>query len=407
MDHPTRPVRRLARRVVAGLTVAVVVVVGLSACTDDPEPVAVGEGPAPTADACSPDELPDPVPTPSDAAADDGAADDGPADDGSADAADAGTTVTLVTHDSFATSDGIFDTFTDETGISVDVVSAGDAGAMVSQSILTAGDPVADVMFGIDTTFLCRGERAGLFVPYRPAGLDAVADDVQQQVDDLATPIDVGDVCLNYSKAVYPTAADAPRSLAELTDPRFRDAFVTENPETSSPGLAFLLATIAEFGEDGWEDWWADLRDNGVEVTSGWSEAYDDSFGAGSGDRSIVTSYATSPVADVLYSDPARDEPAIGVVPDACFRQVEYAGVLRGTEHPEAAARLVDFLLSTTFQEDVPLTMFVAPVNPDARVPEVFSANTAAVEHPLTLSPAEIEAGRDAWTDRWTEIVLR
>jgi thiamine transport system substrate-binding protein len=382
--------RHLRRAVAAAAALALLG--GLTACTDDPEPAAVGESGTtePDAHACRPETLPEPI----DPAA-------------VADADLDGTTVTLATHDSFAVSDGLFDAFTEETGIEVELVSTGDAGAMVSQAILTAGDPVADVMFGIDTTFLCRGTEAGLFVPYAPEALADVPDELEIATDDLATPIDVGDVCLNYSKATFPDAADAPRSLDDLTDPAFVDAFVTENPETSSPGLAFLLATIAEYGADGWEDYWADLRDNGVEVTAGWEEAYNGSFGAGTGERSIVTSYASSPVADVVYSDPPRDEPAIGVVADACFRQVELAGVLRGTDEPEAAARLVDFLLSPTFQEDIPLNMFVTPVNETAEVPAEYTAHSTEVDEPLTLTPAAIEAGRDGWTERWTEIVLR
>lgn len=392
--HPfcSSSVRRgRARAALVGLAL----VAGLVACTDDPETPTVATGssdPEAAAEACAPEELPEAV-TPEAAAAADVE----------------GTTVTLATHDSFAVSDGLFDAFTAETGVEVEVVPSGDAGTMVSQAILTAGDPVADVMYGIDTTFLCRGEAAGLFVPYRPAALDEVPEDLQIATDDLATPIDVGDVCLNYSKSDFPDAADAPQSLDDLRDPAFADAFVTENPETSSPGLAFLLATIAEYGDDGWEDYWTAVRDNGVEVTSGWEEAFEGSFGSGSGDgdRSIVTSYASSPAVDVIYSDPPREESNIGVVADACFRQVELAGVLRGTDHPEAAALLVDFLLSPTFQEDVPLNMFVEPVLPSATVPEEFSAHTVEVADPLTLTPAEIEAGRDAWTERWTEIVLR
>ncbi len=359
----------------------------LVACTDDAEPIA-RPGEASEAD-CAPATLPDPI---SAAAVD------------TTDTTD--TTVKLVTHDSFAVSDGIFDPFTEDTGITVELLASGDAGSMVSQSILTAGKPVADVMFGIDTTFLCRGTKAGLFVPFRPAALDDVDVALQGAPDSLATPIDVGDVCLNYAKAHYDDDM-APAGLDDLTGPAFRDQFVTENPETSSPGLAFLLATIATYGEDGWENYWRDLRENGLKVDSGWEEAYNGSFGAGSGERSIVTSYATSPVADVLFADPPRSEPAIGVVADACFRQVEYAGILRGTEHPEAAAKLVAFLLSPTFQADIPLNMFVEPVNDQTEIPAAFEANRVPIENPLTLSPAEIEAGRDRWTERWTQIVLR
>ena len=164
---------------------------------------------------------------------------------------------------------------------------------------------------------------------------------------------------------------------------------------------------VSRYGADGWQDYWERLRANGVEITSGWEEAYNEAFGAGSGDRSIVTSYATSPVADVVYSDPPRTEPAIGVVTDACFRQVEFAGVLRGTEKPEAAALLVDFLLSPEFQADIPLNMFVEPVNRRVELPAEFEANRVPVDDPLTMTPAEIEAGRDAWTEAWTRTVLR
>lgn len=400
--RPSRPstsvaaVRRRRRPLLVALLVTTVAIALLAGCTDDPDP---STGPDPSgastdatnrADACAPDDLPDAITAAEVAEAD-----------------TEGTTVTLVTHDSFAVSDGLFDDFTAETGINVELLSSGDAGTVVSQSILTAGDPVADVLFGIDTTFLCRGTKAGVFTPYAPAALADVPDTYELDADHLVTPIDVGDVCLNYSKAAFPDEADAPATLADLTDDAYADAFVTENPETSSPGFAFLLATIATYGEDGWERYWEDLRANGVQVDAGWEEAYNESFGAGSGERSIVTSYATSPVADVLYSDPPRTEAAIGVVADACFRQVEFAGILRGTDVPEAAAELVDFLLSPRFQEDVPLNMFVEPVNEQARLPEVFEANRTVIDEPLSLSPAEIEAGRDRWTQRWTEIVLR
>lgn len=378
--------RPLSFLLVAALGVGV-----LAGCTDDPDPSATTTTAPANAEApCRPDELPDAI---------------DPADVAAADVD--GTTVTLVTHDSFATSDGIFDEFTEQTGITVELLQTGDAGTLVSQSILTAGKPVADVLFGIDTTFLCRGTRAGLFTPYAPKALADVDDDLEQDPDHLVTPIDVGDVCLNYSKAAYPDPADAPQGLDDLADERFADRFVTENPESSSPGLAFLLATIAEYGPDGWQDYWKRLRANGVEVTSGWEEAYEGSFGAGSGKRSVVTSYATSPVADVVYADPPRSEPAIGVVTDACFRQVEFAGVLRGTDHPEAAALLVDFLLSPTFQADIPLNMFVEPATGQVELPAEFEAHRVPIDAPLTMDPAEIEAGRDAWTEAWTRTVLR
>jgi thiamine transport system substrate-binding protein len=316
-----------------------------------------------------------------------------------------GTSLTLLTHDSFAVTPEVFEQFTAATGIKVTVLQSGDAGQVVSQAVLTAGKPVADVLFGIDNTLLCRGVTAGVFAPYTAPGLADVADAYELDPTHAVTPIDVGDVCLNYAKSAY--ASSPPQTLDDLTTPQFKNAFVTQNPETSSPGMAFLLATIAKYGEAGFEDYWKKLRANGLEVTSGWTEAYNESFGAGKGPRSVVTSYATSPAADMMFADPPISSPTIGVVEDSCFRQVEFAGVLAGTKHPAAAAKLIDFMLSTAFQEDIPANMFVFPVNNKATLPPVFASTVSLVERPLTLSPAHIEAQRDDWTARWTKAVLR
>ncbi len=316
----------------------------------------------------------------------------------------AGTTVRLLTHDSFTVSDGLFNTFTNETGIEVEVVQAGDAGELVSRALFNAGEPEADVLFGIDTTFLQRGLDGDIFRPYQSPGLESVPDELELDDQHRVTPIDVGDVCVNYWTD---GVATAPTSLDDLTDPAVASSFVTQDPETSSPGFAFLLATIARYGEDGWEDYWQQLADGGVTVTSGWTEAYYGEFQAGGGDKALVTSYAGSPVAEVLFADPPVDTPPTGVLVDSCFRQVEFAGVLAGTEQPDAGALLIDFMLSETFQADIPLNMFVAPANADVPLPDSYAAHAATVEDPLILDPADIEANRSEWTQRWAEIVLR
>lgn len=314
----------------------------------------------------------------------------------------AAVTITLVTHESFVVSDGVFDTFTADTGVTVEVISAGDAGEIVSRAVLTAGAPEGDVMFGIDNTFLQRGLDADLFVAYESPALSDVPDELELDAEHRVTPIDVSDVCINY----WTDQLDGPppASLEDLT--QYADTFVTMNPESSSPGFAFLLATIAELGEDGWEAYWQELVDGGLRVTSGWSDAYYGDFIAGGGDAAIVTSYASSPPAEVIFADPPIDSPPTGVLTDSCFRQIEFAGILAGTEHLNEAAALVDFMLSPTFQADVPLNMFVYPANETVELPEVFVEFGPLTDDPITLTPAEIEAGRLDWTQRWSEIVL-
>ncbi len=326
---------------------------------------------------------------------------DTPAVDASGDAS--GTTITLATHDSFALSEGTLAAFTEQTGITVEQVAVGDAGQLVSQSILTQDNPTADVLFGIDNSFLCRGLEAGLFLPYSSPALASVDDALELDPQHRVTPIDYGDVCVNYWSDSL--AGDVPTSLDDLIDPVNADQFVTMNPETSSPGFAFLLATIAKYGEDGWEDYWTTLMNNGASITSGWNDAYYGEFIAGGGDRSIVTSYASSPPAEFLFADPPVDAPPTGVLQDSCFRQIEFAGILAGTENPGAAAQLIDFMLSTTYQEDVPLNMFVYPANSDAELPEAFVEWGPLVDNALSIDPATIEANRDDWTERWNTIV--
>lgn len=318
-------------------------------------------------------------------------------------ACDEPTTITLVTYDSFVVSEGVLELFTAETCIEVEQVAAGDAGQLVSAAILTKDNPTADVMFGIDNTFLQRGLDADLFAAYESPLLSTVDAALQLDPEHRVTPIDYSDVCVNYWIDQLP--GDEPATLDDLIDPANAGQFVTMNPETSSPGFAFLLATITRYGDD-WEAYWEQLVENGLSVTAGWSDAYYGEYVAGGGPRAIVTSYASSPPAEVIFADPPVDTAPSAVLFDSCFRQVEFAGVLAGTEHPDEAQQLIDFMLSPTFQEDIPLNMFVYPANGEAELPEAFVEFGQLAENPASLTPQEIEANREAWTERWVEIVL-
>jgi thiamine transport system substrate-binding protein len=316
------------------------------------------------------------------------------------------TTVRLLTHSSFLVSDAVVEEFTAETGYELEIIQGEDAGSVLNQAILTAGNPVADVLFGVDTTFLSRALDADLFVPYRSPAADGLLPGFD--ADPRVTPIDFGDVCINYDRAAF-NGRTPPESLDDLLDPEYRDMLVVENPATSSPGLAFLLATVARYGDEGPDDWrafWAALRDNGVAVAPGWEEAYYGRFSATGGDRPMVVSYASSPPAAVIYSETPLDEAPTAVLTDGCFRQVEYAGILQGAENEEGAAALVDFMLSETFQEDMPLNMFVFPAVAGAELPPEFVEFTVVPSDPETLDPAAITANRERWIEEWVEIVL-
>ncbi len=319
--------------------------------------------------------------------------------------------VTLQAHDSFALSEGMLERFTEQTGVTVRLLLGGDAGTVVNQAILAGDRPLADVLFGVDSTFLSRALDAGIFEPYRPPVLADVPDALELDPEGRVTPIDYGDVCVNLDLSAFGGEGQPPlpRTLADLTRPEYRGMLVVEDPGTSSPGLAFLLATIAAFGEDGWQDYWTALRANEVEVASDWSDAYFGRFsgGANEGDNPMVVSYASSPVAEVIYADPRPATAPTGVLGDGCFRQVEFAGVLRGTDAPAEARALIDFLLSPEVQADIPLNMFVSPARSSADVPADYAAFAATPDAPLSLDPAAIQANREAWIEAWTQLVLR
>lgn len=324
------------------------------------------------------------------------------------------TVLTVVTHDSFNVSENVLDAFQKESGITVQILKNGDAGAMVNQSILSKANPLGDVLYGIDNTFLGRGLDADIFEPYVSPLAKTIPDEFSLDSKNRVTPVDYGDVCLNYDvKYFADKQITLPQSLSELIKPEYKGLLVVENPASSSPGLAFLLATISQFGTKGdynYLNYWHDLVMNDVLVSDSWNDAYYTQFSAssGKGPRPLVVSYASSPPAEIYFSDPQPESAPTGsIVADGmCFRQIEFVGILKGTKNLEAAQKFVDFMLSKSFQEDMPLQMFVFPVIPDASLPDVFTKYAVIPEKSETLDFAEINANRESWLQAWTETVL-
>jgi thiamine transport system substrate-binding protein len=319
--------------------------------------------------------------------------------------------IVLVTHDSFVIPDDLKRTFQRRTGRRLRILQTGDAGETLTKALLTTGNPQGDVLFGIDSNLLSRALAADLLVPYSSPRLARVQKRFVLDPQHRALPVDHGEVCVNYDRAFFEALDVAPpRSLDDLVERPYDGLLVVENPATSTPGLAFLLATIAKYGEDGWQDYWRRLRENDVLVVDGWEEAYNVRFSgsaASRGDRPLVVSYASSPPAEVIFRTPRPRQAPTGVIEDSCFRQVEFVGILRGTENEEGARQLIDFMLSPRFQEEVPLSMFVFPVISGARLPPEFRRHAVVPDNPLELPPKKIEANRDRWVKEWTSLVLR
>ncbi len=323
---------------------------------------------------------------------------------GSGDSGDSGTQrVVLVTHDSFAAPKELLDRFEKESGITVDVRKVGDAGALTNQLVLTKDDPIGDLAYGVDNTFASRALGEDVFAEYRSP--DADKGPQRYQVDDSGrlTAVDVGDVCVNIDPAALAAKGlPEPKTYADLTKREYRNMLVVENPATSSPGLAFLLGTVAAL-DDGWREYWLALKGNGMQVVSGWEEAYTQAFSgsSGKGPRPIVVSYASSPSAEVGDDGKPRTKALL----DTCFRQVEYAGVLTGAKNADGAKKVLDFLLSEKFQAAVPDQMYVYPAREGVALPDAWQQAAPLPTSPATMPAAEITRNRERWIDEWRSLV--
>lgn len=309
------------------------------------------------------------------------------------------TSITVITHDSFALDRATIEQFSLETGLKVDFIAPGDVGTVVNQLVLTKDAPLADVVFGIDNTFASRAISAGVLAGYEAPGLPDAARELGAEVRPELTPIDYGDVCLNADTQWFKDRRLAvPQTLEDLLKPDYANLLVVPNPATSSPGLAFLVATIGAKGDPGYLAYWQQLKANGVKVVKGWTEAYTVEFSGstGKGKRPLVLSYASSPA----Y------EPATEVLTRTCFRQVEYAGVIAGARNPEGARKFIDFLLSTKVQAQIPEQMYMHPVDPGVELPPAWREHAAEVADPIDVPATVISANRDAWIKAWTAAVI-
>lgn len=308
-------------------------------------------------------------------------------------------TLTVVTHDSFNLPQALKDKFAAENGYQVKYIAPGDAGTVVNQLVLSKNSPIGDVVYGIDNTFAARAISEGVIADYTSAALPAGASTLSTGVADKLTPIDYGDVCINADTKWFAAKKLAvPQTFDDLTKPEYRNLLVISNPATSSPGLAFLMATVAAKGDPGYLEYGKALKANGMKVVSGWSDAYDVQFSGskGKGSRPLVLSYGSSPAF----------EPATQALTKTCFRQVEYAGVINGAQNAVGARKFIDFMLSQQVQSQIPEQMYMYPADPSVKLPADWETYAAKVAQPYSLPTDQINANRDKWIKAWSAAVI-
>jgi len=314
--------------------------------------------------------------------------------------------LTVVVHDSFNVSQPLLDRFKAETGYTVSIAKSGDAGGMTNKLILTKDAPLGDAVYGIDNTFAGRALAGDILEPYESPNYPKNTPDLSADTSERLTPIDFGDVCVNADKQWFAAKKVAvPATLDDLAKPEYKDLLVVENPASSSPGMAFLAATVGAKGADGYLDYWGQLKSNGVKVAKDWETAYNTEFSgsSGKGSRPLVVSYATSPAYEV---PDGGGQPPTEALLQTCFRQVEYAGVLKGAKNPVGAQKFIDWMLSADVQADIPEQMYMYPAVRDTKLPEAWQKYAPLAEKPWTVPAGDLSNNRDSWIAAWTAKVV-
>tara|TARA_Y100000590_G_scaffold415025_1_gene512421 strand:+ start:936 stop:2003 length:1068 start_codon:yes stop_codon:yes gene_type:complete len=320
-------------------------------------------------------------------------------------------TLTIMTHDSFAVSEEVLSSFQNQHNVKVNILNSGDASTTVNLAILNKSEPLADVIYGIDNTLLTRALDNDILAKYKSPNAYNVEKEFLLDTQQRVTPINYGDVCLNYDKSYFNSNnIEIPDSLQSLTNPDYANLLVVQNPAASSPGLAFLLATIGHFGPDKYLDYWLDLKNNGVKIVENWETAYYTEFSgsSGKGDYPLVVSYASSPPAEVIFATETITEAPTGsiIADETCFRQIEFVGILKGTKNRILSEAWIDFMLDKAFQEDIPLQMFMFPVKTEAKLPLEFIEHAQLANKPSIVSPEDIDTHRENWIKSWSALML-
>jgi thiamine transport system substrate-binding protein len=321
-----------------------------------------------------------------------------------------GGALSVMVHDSFDISEDVLKSFEAANGVKVTILKSGDAGSMLNKAILSKDAPIADLIYGIDNTFMSRALAQDLFVPYASPALAGIPDRLKLDNSNRLTPVDYGYVSFNIDVTYVQTKGlSMPTSLRDLTGPDWLHRVTVQNAASSSPGLAFLLTTIAAFpagSEYTWQQYWRDMTRNLTHVSPDWTDAYQVQFSgsSGKGPHPIVVSYATSPAAEVFYSEGKLTQPPTANLDIGAWEQVEFIGILKSTKNPALAQKFVDFMLSPEFQKDIPTRMWVYPAVAVTPLPDVFKFATVPTKI-YSLPPQEIDANRERWIGEWAKIV--
>ena len=327
-------------------------------------------------------------------------------------------TLRVLTYDIAAFSNEMLAEFTNQSGYEVELIRTDDAGGILEQMLQTQSAPQADLAVGLDNTYLWTAIDRCLLQEHtvNTSSIDATA--LEPYDGPLAVPFDRGDVCLNYDERVVDgTNLSAPTSLWNLTEEAWRGKVAFPSPLTSSPGRAFMLATVDYFGADQDNttnaiDWWRAMAQNDAVFTSGWTEAYEIHYSGGYGawveghlgDAAMTVSYCHSPGVEAFYGDNWTASTSL-TLPRSTFHQVDYGAVIAGAGEVNAANAFLAYLISEDVNRNMPENNLMGSVLTNASWPSTngYAYHTDVPEQNAMLALSDMGTEIDLWLNLWAE----
>lgn len=325
--------------------------------------------------------------------------------------------LTIVTYDIIAITDDVLNEFTNQTGVQVEMIRTDDAGGILEHLLLTKDNPQADLALGLDNTYLQTAFQFDLLAEH---GAQIPVLDSKATIPyngNKAVPFDQGYICLNAdTQALSENHISFPTTLEELTAPDWKGKTAFPSPVTSSPGRAFMVASIDYFEQQSSNttafDWWADMADNDAIFTTGWTEAYETHYTGGYGiwneghigDAWLTVSYCHSPGVEALYGGNSTISAAVDI-DFASFSQVEYAAPVNGGGSKNAVNAFIEFLLTDEVNTNMPENNLMYSVLEGKDLPET---NGYRYHSPVPSQPSTIEMDRigqemDDWLKDWRD----
>lgn len=280
--------------------------------------------------------------------------------------------------------DTLLPIFEKETGLKAEVVKLG-SGDIAKRVKAEAAAPAADVIWSISGSQLT--ELADLLEPYTPPEADKI--DKQFEGNPAWTPYTAVVYVLAVNTSMLPVA-DAPKSWADLADPKWKGQIATARADGSGSAMQQLQAVLTIFGDKGWEKYGEIAKNFVFTDSSGAVPRFvadgETSMGLTLEDNALEYVQGGAPIAIVHLSD------GTVATPDG-------VALIKGGPNSEGGKKFIDWALSKSTQDTLAAKIGRRSVRTDASNP----AGTPALTDVNVIKPKPLAdfGGTEAVLAKW------